>query len=614
MNKWYFPLSGNAHTKGLKDSGIETFRGQLLASLAREIVQNSLDAKRDDSDYVYIEFSYFNMITSRFPDIEGFKHNIMESIAESEHMKDESTKKFFLKASSLLNQDTIPFVRISDFNTNGLRGSKSKKSSDWKNLVKSSGVSDKNPQAGGSFGIGKNAPFACSDLHTVFYSTLDIDGNEAYEGVTNLISVTKPELDDFTQGIGYFASNDKHEPIYDQANLDSSFIRVNSGTDIYISGIKFDKSSFEIDVMRGLLNNFLYAIYMGTLIVSINGKIIDKNNLTQHVFASKSVLDKETIEMLELLNNPDSLKFNDFRHNEATFILSEDPEGSRKISVIRKPWMKITNFDGFTRAVDFKGVFIVHGAKTNELLRKMENPQHEKWETDRLEEVERIQGDRLLREMRRFISDQIIKLSNLGDVESLELIGADDYIKLIDDESQSKPKKIKENVSKVEVRNNEKHKLKETIFVKGDLEMVVNEIGDEDQYEVEIPSHDVVPNPNPNPNPNPIDIIKRGKRVSITRNQIKVLKLDNRGSYKLFFKSNSDDITVNVEIFPVDEEGKVIGDVLKIENAFSLDKKLNTIENIIEGVVVINGVINIEFKTNILTPLSLGVNIYETNG
>jgi hypothetical protein len=216
--------------------------------------------------------------------------------------------------------------------------------------------------------------------------------------------------------------------------------------------------------------------------------------------------------------------------------------------------------------------------------------------------------------MRRYISDQIIKLSNLGDLESLELIGADDYIKLIDDESQSKQKKIKEHVSKVEIRNHDKHKLKETIFVNGDLEVVINEIGDEDEYDVEIPSHDVIPNPNPDPIPNPIDIIKKGKRVSITRNQIKVLKLDNKGKYKLFFKSNSDDITVNVEIFPVDEEGKVISDILKIENAFSLDKKLKTIENIIQGVGVINGVINIEFTTNISTPLSLGVNIYEING
>lgn len=613
MNKWYFPLSNNAHIKGLKDSGIETFRGQLLTSLAREIIQNSLDAKREDFAYTYIEFSYFNIETERFPDIDGFKQNIIESIIESEHMKDASTKKFFLKANTILNQETIPFVRISDFNTYGLRGSKSKSSSDWKNLVMSSGISDKNAQAGGSFGIGKNAPYACSDLHTVFYSTLDVDGIKAYEGVTNLISVSKPDFNDHTQGIGYYASNNNHEPIFEQASLDPSFNRTTSGTDIYISGIRFDKNTFESDIIKGVLDNFLYAIHMGTLRIKVNDKLIDQKNLTHFVMRNKSNLDKETVEMIELLNDPSAYKYSDFRKNEGTFILLEDPEGSRKISIIRKPWMKITNFDGFTRSVDFKGVFIVTGSNSNELLRKMENPQHDKWEIDRLEDIERGQGERLLKEMRRYISDKIISLSNTGDMESLELIGAEDYIKLIDDESKSKRKKIKEIVSKVEVRNHNKIKSIEAIYVKGDVDVIVNEVGDEDDYEVDFPSN--VPNPNPSPTsePNPMSSINKGKRISITRNQIKILKMNNNGKYKLFFKSDTDDRKVNLEIFPVDEEGKMIEGILKLTSAYNHDGKLKAMDNIIYDLVVINGVINIEFTLNISSPLSLGVNIYEIN-
>ena len=48
MNKWYFPLSNRANKRGLHDSGIETFRGEILASLSREICQNSLDALKLD--------------------------------------------------------------------------------------------------------------------------------------------------------------------------------------------------------------------------------------------------------------------------------------------------------------------------------------------------------------------------------------------------------------------------------------------------------------------------------------------------------------------------------------------------------------------------------------
>ena len=55
-------------------------------------------------------------------------------------------------------------LRISDFNTSGLLGSKEEINTDWTNLTKSSGASDKKGTAGGSYGIGKYAPFACSDF------------------------------------------------------------------------------------------------------------------------------------------------------------------------------------------------------------------------------------------------------------------------------------------------------------------------------------------------------------------------------------------------------------------------------------------------------------------
>ena len=45
--KWDFPNSGGT-VKGIADAGIETFKGSLLPSLARETCQNSLDAAIGD--------------------------------------------------------------------------------------------------------------------------------------------------------------------------------------------------------------------------------------------------------------------------------------------------------------------------------------------------------------------------------------------------------------------------------------------------------------------------------------------------------------------------------------------------------------------------------------
>ena len=64
------------------------------------------------------------------------------------------------------------------------------------------GASDKSGTAGGSFGIGKFAPFACSDFRTVFYSTLDKDGVKAYQGVSRLTSF-RTASGMVTQGTGF---------------------------------------------------------------------------------------------------------------------------------------------------------------------------------------------------------------------------------------------------------------------------------------------------------------------------------------------------------------------------------------------------------------------------
>ena len=68
--------------------------------------------------------------------------------------------------------------------------------------------------------------------------TLDEENVEAFQGVSNLISVNLPAKDDHTQGIGYYASSKRHDAIKGQANFDQT---LTSGTDIYIAGSLIEK-------------------------------------------------------------------------------------------------------------------------------------------------------------------------------------------------------------------------------------------------------------------------------------------------------------------------------------------------------------------------------------
>ena len=54
---WNFPSSNFGTLNGIGEAGIETFKGTPYKSLAREICQNSLDAKDGSGNPVIVEFS-----------------------------------------------------------------------------------------------------------------------------------------------------------------------------------------------------------------------------------------------------------------------------------------------------------------------------------------------------------------------------------------------------------------------------------------------------------------------------------------------------------------------------------------------------------------------------
>ena len=220
MSKWRFPSNDYGENKGINDTGVAMFRGTPLKSLAREICQNSLDA--GETFPVRIEFELFEAESSKLPGRDVLENAFDRCLDFWKSVKAMGTREHFENAKKKINEAVCPVLRISDFNTCGLTGSREEINTNWTNLTKSSGSSDKKGTAGGSFGIGKFAPFACSDVSTVFYSTLDKENKEAYQGVSRLVTFTH-EDDYNTQGIGYFG-NERNTPVYEQLELDQVLV------------------------------------------------------------------------------------------------------------------------------------------------------------------------------------------------------------------------------------------------------------------------------------------------------------------------------------------------------------------------------------------------------
>lgn len=286
MTKWNFASNNYGQIFGIADSGVETFNGTPIKSLAREICQNSIDANLKNDKPTRIEFVPFEIKTEDIPGFSDLEDAFRRAQEFWNRQKSRKAKEFFNSAIQTSKKQKIMCLRISDFNTTGLTGSKDEYNSPWCNLTKSTGASDKSSSNGGSFGIGKFAPYACSLFRTVFYSSADNEGVCAYQGVARLTSF-KDKNNDITQGIGFYG-NDKNTPVFEQISLDPAYRRDlnNSGTDIFIIGFN-GESEWQQKMVASILDGFLYAIFTGHLIVNVDGTEVSKDTLPDLMISHK---------------------------------------------------------------------------------------------------------------------------------------------------------------------------------------------------------------------------------------------------------------------------------------------------------------------------------------
>lgn len=91
---WNFPSNNFGQITGIGDSGVETFKGSPIRSLAREVCQNSLDAKINDSEPVRVEFRLFTINSSEVPGRDYLEEVFISLWTIGRHRK-RTRQKFF---------------------------------------------------------------------------------------------------------------------------------------------------------------------------------------------------------------------------------------------------------------------------------------------------------------------------------------------------------------------------------------------------------------------------------------------------------------------------------------------------------------------------------------
>lgn len=425
-NTWRFPGNGYTQDQGLDTSDMETFKKDPIASLARELCQNSIDARKQNAKGpVKIEFKSFSVKRDQIPQVELIEKQILackETWETNQKISDQLEKM-----SVQIKKEEIHCLRISDFNTKGLVGVSGGDNTPWHYMIHGSGLSNKSATSGGSKGIGKFATFVTSQFNTVFYSTVTEAKETGYQGICKLCSAKQEGTTEKTIGIGYFGSSVKNEPISGEFNIDKNYKRNGkTGTDIFILGFK-NPANWKADIISKILESFISAIVFEELEVIVDDIIINKDNLKNIVY-DEALINKssrKTIVSQYLLLTDQEHRYEDtidFKElgKAKLYLMEFDMEHENLATngcvMIRYPLMKIRDIEKIT-TLPCSAMCIIEDNKLNAILRNIENPQHTNWEFNRIEEDARRAAVRdiykqLLDEIRRIITGHLASSDN----------------------------------------------------------------------------------------------------------------------------------------------------------------------------------------------------------
>ena len=452
--KWRFPASGHGERKGISSGDTEAFKKHPFRAFAREILQNSIDARDSDEEPTVVHFSLFEMNTNEIPGYQELKDQIRRCTEFWAHKPD--YVKAYNDITKLLNNSKITCLRVSDYNTTGLVGvdTDEQQNNKFLALTKGTGVSEKGTSlAGGSKGMGKNAAFLMSEISTVFYSTRanqDINGVKGdfagSIGVSELISGyvddnIVPDRD-YTHGTGYYSSNNLNSAIGDVISLGGYHRNVNQyGTDIYILGFNTDDDWIK-EVINSLLDSFMATIVRGDLEVVINNIEINRNNL-KNIIYNDDIIYKDyrsnIISQYLLLTSGDKVSVYDIDTDYGlctlyVLPLSKEEEylATHECVMVRHPLMKIKT-EKLGASFRVSAMCIIPEGTLGEMLRSVENPQHIDWEPKRIKEKSlRDEISATINSIRKQIKDRVIECLQIGEDNPLDPNGAGDYLPDID--------------------------------------------------------------------------------------------------------------------------------------------------------------------------------------
>lgn len=494
---WVFASTGGGDETGFNDPATTIFRGNIPYFIAREPLQNIIDA--GITFPVKASFDQISVNVLDIPKIEQLEKvcRACKKFYSEDIRRNEDCVMFFDSIiKKIIGKKKINLLKISDENTSGMSPK------DYNNFMRAVGSSSKETQKGGSFGLGKGAYFAASNFKTIFLSSIfNENNNHLFAGKARLVSFR--ENDEIMQGNGTFGI-DKQEPVIDVKLIPEFFKRSKPGTDVFI--VDFDQGdNWYKEIIKSVLVNFWLRILEGKLEVSVHGTNITADNLEALIyeyFQNESVKnnkhEQNPIPYYEAYTNEKSLVFPGELSTIGKVTLHVlIKEGYPKhISYIRNTGMVIQK-KFHPSSIQYAGVFICDNSDAVPILRGMENPQHDDWSAEHAKDGQPTQlAKKVEREMKQFIREKLNSLVTSEDKVRFSIKGTEDYLTIpFNEEDNTEEKYSSESEDVVGEKESAERVGSEKV---ADLNSHSN-----DPYRFKPLVHTRKPNPKPNPRPKP---------------------------------------------------------------------------------------------------------------
>lgn len=288
---WIWPNVGATPVhQGLDSEMFDRTDYPYSETFVREAIQNSLDARLDPAKPVFVNFTFHS---------DGIGPRRAFLVQVMDHRK-----KAGLDIPSEWHNGNVRWLLVEDFNSKGLGGSLSSRVSDFWNYWLNFGLSNKDGSGRGGRGIGRVTFLIASRLQSVIgYTRRAEDGQSAICGM----AVLKAQEDghDLTSTHAYLAEGENGNiyALHGSPDFESSTRSAFGFTGYdgeYASGlglaILYPHTELNAPgILAAAIENFAPAIMNGTLVLNVDGRVLDASTIEEIALEVEGHLNDEAI-------------------------------------------------------------------------------------------------------------------------------------------------------------------------------------------------------------------------------------------------------------------------------------------------------------------------------